>query len=132
MLDRLVRNGEFAKVMAHHLRLDFHLVEFLAAVDSNDAANHLGNNDHVAKVCLDQIGLLVGFRILLGLAEFLNQAHGAALETPVESTAGASMKDGEEFVGGDVEQSVGMSFVRFGSFLWQISRSRKQPEDATY
>jgi hypothetical protein len=49
-------------------------------------------------MCLDQVGLLIGLRILLGLAQFLDQTHGAALEASVESTAGAGMEDGEEFV----------------------------------
>ena len=92
--------------MAHHLRLDFDLVEFLAAVDTNDAADHLGHNNHVSEMCLDQIGLLVRPGVLLGLAQFLDQTHWAALEASVESTAGAGMEDGEEFVGGDIEESV--------------------------
>ena len=91
--------------MTDHLRLDFDLVEFLAAVDADDAANHLWHDDHVSKVCLDEVGLLVGLRVLLGLAQFLDQTHRAALEASVESTAGASMEDVDEFVGWDIEQS---------------------------
>ena len=106
VLDRLVRDREFSQVMAHHFRLDFHLVELLAAVDANNAANHLGHDDHVSQMGLDQIRLLVGFGILLCLAQFLDQTHGAALQTTVESTAGAGVEDVEKFVGWNVEKSV--------------------------
>lgn len=84
--------------MADHLGLDFDLVEFLAAVDTDDAADHLGHDDHVSQVCLDQVGLLVGLGVLLRLSQLLDQSHRAALEASVESTAGAGMEDREEFV----------------------------------
>ncbi len=51
--------------MANHFRLDFDLVEFLAGVDANNAANHFGYNDHVAEMGLDEVGLLVGLGLLL-------------------------------------------------------------------
>ena len=106
MLDRLVRDRELGQIMSHHLRLDLHLIKFLARVDTNDTANHLWHDDHVSQVCLDQVVLLVRLGVLLRFAQFLDQAHGTALQATVESTAGASMEDGEEFVGGDVEESV--------------------------
>ena len=93
--------------MADHLGLDFDLVEFLAAVDTNDAADHLGHNDHVSEVCLDEVGLLIGLGVLLGLSQLLDQTHWTALEASVESAAGAGVEDGEKFIRGDVEESVG-------------------------
>jgi hypothetical protein len=93
MLNRLVRDRELPQVVSHHLRLDFDLIELLSAVDSNDGADHLGNDDHVAQVGFDQVGLLVGLGFLLGLAQFLDQAHGAALEASVEAAAGAGVED---------------------------------------
>jgi len=105
VLDRLVRDGEFTQVVAHHLGLDFDLVELLAGVDTNDAADHLWHNDHVSEMCLDEVGLLVGLGLLLGLSEFLDQAHWSALEATVEPTAGAGMEDVEELVGWDIEES---------------------------
>ena len=39
--------------------LDLDLVESLAVVHTNDAANHLGDDDHVAKVSLDDLRLLL-------------------------------------------------------------------------
>jgi hypothetical protein len=74
------------------------LVEFLSRVDANNATNHLGNNNHVSQMCLDEVGLLIGLGLLLRLTELLDQTHGLALETPVEPTAGACVDDITELV----------------------------------
>jgi hypothetical protein len=79
--------------VANHLGLDFDLVEVLAGVDTDDAANHLGDDDHVTEVGLDLVGLLVGLSLLLGLAELLDEAHGLALQTAVEPSAGTGMDE---------------------------------------
>lgn len=92
--------------MTNHLRLDLDLVELLAGVDTNNATDHLGNNDHVTKVSLDKVGLLVGAGLLLGLAELLDQAHGAALETAVDPAAGTGVDNIAELVGRKVEEPV--------------------------
>ena len=92
--------------MSDHLRLDFDLVELLSGVDTDNAANHLWDNDHVTQVCLDQIGLLVGLGLLLRLAELLDETHGLALQTAVETTAGAGVDDIAELFGGEIEESV--------------------------
>lgn len=91
--------------MPYHLRLDLHLVELLPAVDPDDATDHLRYDDHVSEVCLDEIGLLVRLGFLLGFAEFLDQAHGLALEASVEPAAGAGVDNIAEFFGGEVEES---------------------------
>ena len=91
--------------MAYHLRLNFDLVELFSRVDTNDATNHLGDNNHVSQMSLDEVGLLVGLSLLLGLAQLLDQTHGLALKTTVEPTAGASVDNITELVGGEVEQS---------------------------
>ena len=65
----------------------------LAVVDADDGADHLGDDDHVAEVGLDDCGFLVWGRLLLGLAELLDEAHGLALETALEPTAGAGVDD---------------------------------------
>jgi hypothetical protein len=90
--------------VADHLGLDLDLVELLARVDADDAANHLGNNDHVTEVCLDEVGLLVGLGLLLGLAELLDQAHGLALETAVETSAGTRVDEVTELLRAEVEE----------------------------
>lgn len=91
--------------MADHLGLNFDLVELLSRVNTNDAANHLGNNDHITEVSLDEIRLLVGLSLLLGLAELLDKAHGLALETTVEPSAGTGMDKVTELLRAEVEES---------------------------
>lgn len=94
--------------MADHLRLDLNLVELLAGVDTDDAADHLGDDDHVTEMGLDEIGLLVGASLLLGLAELLDEAHRLALQAPVEPTTGTSVNDIAELLGGEIEEPIFM------------------------
>lgn len=100
----VLRDGELSQVVANHLRLDLNLVELLAGVDTDDRADHLGDNDHVTEVGLDEVGLLVGLGLLLGLAKLLDQTHGLALETAVEASAGTSVDNITELLGGEVEE----------------------------
>lgn len=102
--------------MANHLGLDLNLVELLSGVDTDDAADHLRDNDHVTQVGLDELGLLVGLGLLFGLAELLDQAHGLALQTTVEPAAGAGVHDIAELFGGEVEEPVAHSKSDTGSF----------------
>lgn len=97
-------DGELSQVVANHLRLDLDLVELLAGVDADDAADHLGDDNHVTEVGLDEVGLLVGPGLLLGLAELLDQAHGLALETAVEPATGTGVDDITELLGREVEE----------------------------
>jgi hypothetical protein len=97
----VLRDREFSQVVSNHLRLDFHLVELLARVDTNDATNHLGNHNHVS-----QMRLLIGLRLLLGLAQLLDQTHGLALETAVEPTTSTSVNNIAELVGGQIQESM--------------------------
>lgn len=103
----VLRDRELGQVVANHLGLDLNLVELLAGVDTNNAANHLGDDNHVSEVGLDEVGLLVGLSLLFGLAELLDQTHGLALQTTVDSSAGTGVDDITELVGGEVEKSVG-------------------------
>ena len=120
VLDGLVRARELGEVVADHLGLDLNGVEdlhtqdapvsisrylplphsswvssetHLAVVDADDGADHLGDDDHVAEVGLHDRGLLVGGRLLLGLAELLDEAHGLALQAALEPPAGAGVDD---------------------------------------
>jgi hypothetical protein len=88
--------------MAHHFRLNLHLIEFLARVDTNNATNHLRHNNHIPQMGLDEIRLLIRLGLLLRLAELLDQAHGLALQAAVEATAGAGVHDIAQLVGGEV------------------------------
>ena len=100
----VLRDGELGEVVADHLGLDLDLVELLAGVDTNDGADHLGDDDHVTEVSLDEVGLLVGLGLLLGLAELLDQTHGLALEATVEASAGTGVDDIAELLAGEVEE----------------------------
>lgn len=102
---RILRDGELGEVVANHLRLDLNLIELLARIDTNDGTDHLRDDDHVTKVSLDEVWLLVGLRLLLGLAELLDQTHGLALETAVESATSTGVDNIAELLGGEVEKS---------------------------
>lgn len=56
-------------------------------------------------MCLDEIGLLVRLGLLLRLTELLDQAHGLALETTVETTTSTGVDDITELIRGEVEES---------------------------
>lgn len=88
--------------MPHHFRLNLHLIEFLARVDTNNATNHLGNDNHIPQVGLDEIRLLIRLGLLLRLAELLDQAHRLALQATIEPAAGAGVHDIAQLVGGEV------------------------------
>jgi len=102
----LLRNTKLPQIKSHHLRLDLHLIELLTRIDPNHAADHLGHHDHVPQVRLDQLGFLVGLGFLFCFAQFFDQAHGFALEAPVEAAAGARVNDVAELFRGEVEESV--------------------------
>lgn len=96
VLDGLVGDGELAEVVASHFGLDFNLVEGLAVVDTDDGADHLGDDDHVTEVGLDGRRLLVGLGLLLGLAELLDETHRLPLETALELPAGTRVHEVDE------------------------------------
>jgi hypothetical protein len=64
-------------------------------------------------VSLDEVRLLVGLGLLLGLAELLDEAHGLALQTAVEASAGTSVDNIAELLGGEVEEPVNIQLVLF-------------------
>jgi len=106
MLDRLVRDRELGKVVASHLRLNLNGVEDFAVVDADDGANHLGDDDHIAEVGLDDSRLFIRRGLLLCLAELLDEAHGLALEAPAEPAADAGVDKFDELLVGEVEELV--------------------------
>lgn len=65
----------------------------LSVVDPHDAANHLGYDNHITQMCLDDCGLLIGGSLLLSLAQLFDEAHGPALKTALEATAGTGMNE---------------------------------------
>jgi hypothetical protein len=108
--------------VANHFRLDLDLVELLSRVNADDAADHLGDNDHVTEVSLDKVRLLVGLGLLLGLSELLDETHGLALQATVEPTAGTGVDEVAEFFGGEVEES-GSSISVCDSFVGEFARA---------
>ena len=99
--------------MANHFGLDFDLVELLTGVDADDGADHLGDDDHVTEVRLDERRLLVGLGLLLGLAQLLDQTHRLALQAAVEAAAGPGVHDIAELLRGEVQKSVVTGCVRW-------------------
>ena len=65
----------------------------LAVVDADDGANHLGDDNHVTEVRLDDSRLLVWRGLLLGLAQLLDEAQGLALEAALEPAARARVDE---------------------------------------
>jgi hypothetical protein len=57
-------------------------------------------------VGLDEVRLLVGLRLLLRLAQLLDQTHGLTLQASVDSASGAGVDDITELVRGQVEEPV--------------------------
>lgn len=97
VLDGLVRDGELGKVVADHLGLDFDLRELLAVVDTDHRPDHLGDDDHVAQVRLDDGRLLVRRRRLLGRTQTLNKTHRLghvlAARVATASTGGEQLEE---------------------------------------
>lgn len=58
VLDRLVADGEFSKVVPNHLWFDFNVAEVFTVVHCNYAAYHLWDNEHVADMSPDGLWLL--------------------------------------------------------------------------
>ena len=57
--DRFVSDREFTEVATDHGGLDFDDVKMFSVVDGNNGANHVGQDNHVAKVRLHWRGLLM-------------------------------------------------------------------------
>jgi len=106
VLDWLVGQAELAQVVTDHLSLDFDLVERLAVVHGDDAAHHLGQDDRVAQMRLDDSGLLERGRLLLGLAQTLEQSLVLVLETASEASASTAVHHHHKLVIALVKKSV--------------------------
>lgn len=90
-------NRKLSQVESNHLRLDLNLVEFFSGVDTDDGSDHLWDDDHITKVGLNEVRLLVGLCLLLSFAELFNEAHRLALQTAVKPSTGAGMDEITEF-----------------------------------
>lgn len=91
-----------------------YLAKVLAVVDANDGAGHLGDNDHVPQVGLDDLGLLILGRLLLGLAQLLDQSHRLALQAAGEAPASAAVHQLHQLVAtGKEERRLGAALLIF-------------------
>ncbi len=96
MLDRLVGDGEFTKVVTDHFGLDFDLVENLSVVDTDDRSNHFRDNDHITKVSLDNLRLLILTTVELSLTQALNQSERLTLKTTIKAATSATVDKVDE------------------------------------
>jgi len=92
--------------VSNHLRADFDAVEDFAIVDSDNGADQLRHNNHVAEVGSAFGRLLVGGSILLGGTELADETHGLASETTRQTPAGAGMEESTEIIGAELEEAV--------------------------
>ena len=89
----------------HYLDLD--TVELLSVVHTDDASDHLGNNNHVTDVGLDGSRALTRNSLTLVLAKSLEECNLLALETTVgQAAARASGEEIHQLLVGQVKQLV--------------------------
>lgn len=93
-----VCDGELTEVSSKHLRLDFNLVELLTVVDTDNRTNHLGDDDHVSQVGLDDSGLIVGASSDLGSSELLKESLVLGAEASRESSLSSRVQQRGEFL----------------------------------
>ena len=101
-----VGEGELAEVVAHHLGLDLDQVVAEAVVDTDLGAEHLGEDDRVAEVGLDDAGLLLAGGGSLGLGEAL--AEVLVDRVALEAAAGTGVDHADELLLGEVDHLLGL------------------------
>ncbi len=79
-------DNSLSKIVSNHFGLDFNRVEHFSIVNADYRSNHLGDDNHVTEMGLDDSGFFVGRSLLLGFSEFLNETHWPAFETTLEPT----------------------------------------------
>lgn len=84
VFDGFVGARELGEVVPCHFRFDFDGVEGLAIVYTDDATDHLRDDDHVSQVSLYDGWFLVRRGLFFGFAEFLDETHWTAFEAAVE------------------------------------------------
>lgn len=82
--------------MSRHFGFDFDGVEGLAVVYTDDATDHLRDDDHVSQVGLDDGWFLIRRGLFFGFAEFLDETHWTAFETAVELATSAGVDEFDE------------------------------------
>ena len=109
VLHGVVSQSELTQVVTNHLSLDFNVAEVVTVVHTDNATDHLGNNDHVTEVGLHglralvltsssllkhqkQIQLQIEQRRTYSLLKSLQESHRLSLQTTAETTAGTSLQ----------------------------------------
>ena len=84
----LVGDGVLSQVVSQHIWLDLYLVESLSVVHTNNATDHLWDDDHVSQVSADRVWLLASsLHSLSSLTELLDKSHALSVQSSLESTA---------------------------------------------
>ena len=113
--------------------LDFDLVEGLAVVNADDGAGHLGNDDHVSEMGLDNVGLLVDGALLLLLPQLLDEGHRLPLQPAAELSADAAGQKLHQLLVVHVEELVqvhpAVGELAEGSLLLELSGSLKSKDN---
>eukprot|EP01084_Bolivina_argentea_P232585 391980_1 len=110
--DWLVGDGEFAQVMADHIRLDFDQYVSHSVVHANLTGDHLRHNDRIPEVRLDDGRLLVLAGGLLGLSDALHQFEGVGLQAAVEFSADTSSEELHKLSALQVQQVVDLDSTK--------------------
>jgi len=98
MFDRLVRDRKFTEIVSGHLRLDLNGIENLPVIYPNNRPNHLWDDDHIAKVSLNNRRFLIWRCLFLGFSELFDKAHWFALQTALEPSTSTSMDELYKFL----------------------------------
>lgn len=102
--DGSVCDGELTQVVANHLGLNLNIVEHLTVVDTNDGTDHLGNDDHVSQVGLDNSGLLVLRSSQLGGSQLGNETHRLGAQTTRKSSSDTGTAELDELLVVELQQ----------------------------
>uniref|UniRef100_A0A8C1UK65 Uncharacterized protein n=1 Tax=Cyprinus carpio TaxID=7962 RepID=A0A8C1UK65_CYPCA len=89
-----------------HPYLDFNLVEGLAVVHADHGSNHLRQDDHVSQVSLHHLWFLHRRRLLLGLAEALEERLLLPPEAAVQPPPLSGAVELHQLLAGHVQQLV--------------------------
>jgi len=105
VLDRLVRDRKLAREVANHFGLDFDTVEGLAVVNTDNTANHLGNNNAIPKVRLHDLRLLIRTSGLFSSAQLLDQVGVLLLDAALQvAPAGTARQQIDELLLAQVQE----------------------------
>ena len=104
--NRLVGHGELGEVVANHIGLHLDRVPVLATIALDDGVAHLGDDDAVAEVRPDGLGLLTDRHVLLGDAELLDEALVLRLDAAAEASALPGVHEGNDLLGLQFEELV--------------------------